>query len=134
MLLHQASNGANLNWPQQLGLHNLVGCQPSGRDAWIFAIVNASAYLSASLVGCWLSDPLNEYFFGRRAAICISALVILASIIGSALTNHWTELLACRALLGIGMGTKASVTPVFVSLKIGIPTFSTLTYGIRRLK
>ena len=81
-------------------------------------MVNASTYLSASLVGCWLSDPLNEYFFGRRAAICISALIILASIIGSAATNHWTQLLACRILLGIGMGSKASVVPVFVSYGI----------------
>jgi hypothetical protein len=38
----KASNGANLNWPQQLGLDNLQGCQPTGRHAWIFAIVNAS--------------------------------------------------------------------------------------------
>ena len=113
--MFQASNGANLNWPAQLGLKNLQHCSPRGPDAWIFAIVNASAYFSASLVGCWLSDPINEYFFGRRPAICISAVLILASIIGSACTQTWRELLGCRVLLGIGMGCKASVVPVFAA-------------------
>ncbi|KAK4891169.1 hypothetical protein LTR27_010243 [Elasticomyces elasticus] len=108
-------NGANLNWPMQLGLTNLEGCEVKGDDAWIFSIVNAATYLSASLVGCWLSDPLNEYFFGRRAAICVSAAIILASVVGAACTRTWQELLACRVLLGIGMGCKASVTPVYAA-------------------
>jgi len=92
-----------LNWPQQLGLSNLQGCDPTGIDAWKFSIVNAATYLSASLVGCWLSDPLNEYFFGRRAAICLSAVIILASAIGGACTRTWQELLVTRILLGLGM-------------------------------
>ncbi|KAK4957158.1 hypothetical protein LTR10_005116 [Elasticomyces elasticus] len=108
-------NGANLNWPAQLGLTNLEGCEVKGGDAWIFSIVNAATYLSASLVGCWLSDPLNEYFFGRRAAICVSAAIILASVVGAACTRTWQELLACRVLLGIGMGCKASVVPVLAA-------------------
>lgn len=110
-----ASNGANLNWPRQLGLLNVDGCDPTGTDAWIFAIVNAMPYFSASLVGCWISDPINEYFFGRRPAICFSGLLILASMIGSACSQTWRQLLACRALLGIGMGCKASVVPVFAA-------------------
>ncbi|KAK0867179.1 hypothetical protein LTS02_004346 [Friedmanniomyces endolithicus] len=109
------TNGANLNWPQQLGLSNLQGCDPTGIDAWKFSIVNAATYLSASLVGCWLSDPLNEYFFGRRAAICLSAVIILASAIGGACTRTWQELLVTRILLGLGMGCKASVTPVLAA-------------------
>ncbi|TKA83514.1 hypothetical protein B0A55_00496 [Friedmanniomyces simplex] len=109
------TNGANLNWPQQLGLLNLQGCDPTGIDAWKFSIVNAATYLSASLVGCWLSDPLNEYFFGRRAAICLSAVIILASAIGGACTRTWQELLVSRILLGLGMGCKASVVPVFAA-------------------
>lgn len=87
------SNGANLNWPMQLGLTNYSGCDLVGREAWIYAIVNAIPYLSASLIGCWLSDPLNEYFFGRRAAICVSAAVIFASAIGGAFTHTWQALL-----------------------------------------
>ncbi|KAF7185031.1 putative polyol transporter 6 [Pseudocercospora fuligena] len=110
-----AANGANLNWPRQLGLTVPEGCDPTGRDAWIFAIVNAAPYFAASLVGCWLSDPFNEYFLGRRPPICLSGLLILASMIGSALCNTWRQLLACRVILGIGMGLKASVVPVFAA-------------------
>lgn len=111
-----AGNGANLNWPRQLGLTNVDGCNPTGpRDAWIFAIVNASTYLSASLIGCWLTDPLSESFAGRRAPICLSAILILASAIGGAATHSWRQLLACRILLGIGMGCKASMVPVFAA-------------------
>lgn len=109
------TNGANLNWPQQLGLNHITGCDVTGRDAWIFSIVNAATYFAAALVGCWLSDPLNEYFFGRRSAIFVSACIILASAIGGACARTWQELLACRVILGVGMGSKASVTPVFAA-------------------
>lgn len=111
MSLHSrtASNGANLQWPIQLGLPDAIGCDQTSGDAWKFAVVNAATYLAASLVGCWLSDPLSESFAGRRAPICISAILILASMIGCALTKHWAELLGCRILLGIGMGCKATV-------------------------
>lgn len=109
-----AANGANLQWPEQLGLH-LTGCDPVGRDAWIFAIVNAVPYFSAALCGAWIADPLNEYFLGRRPAICISGILILASMIGSACSQTWRQLLACRVLLGIGMGTKASTVPIFAA-------------------
>ncbi|RMY12355.1 hypothetical protein D0867_07791 [Hortaea werneckii] len=110
-----ASNGANLQWPIQLGLPDAIGCDQTSGDAWKFAVVNAATYLAASLVGCWLSDPLSESFAGRRAPICISAILILASMIGCALTRHWTELLGCRILLGIGMGCKATMVPVFAA-------------------
>ncbi|KAI6855696.1 MFS transporter [Hortaea werneckii] len=110
-----ASNGANLQWPIQLGLPDAIGCDQTSGDAWKFAVVNAATYLAASLVGCWLSDPLSESFAGRRAPICISAILILASMIGCALTKHWTELLGCRILLGIGMGCKATMVPVFAA-------------------
>ena len=45
-------------------------------------------------------DPLNEYFFGRRAAIFISGIFVLASVIGGACTRNWQQLLGCRVLLG----------------------------------
>jgi MFS family permease len=42
-------------------------------------------------------------------------MLILASMIGGACVRTWQELLACRVILGIGMGTKASVVPVFAA-------------------
>ena len=52
-----AINGANLTWPKalKLGLH---GCNPYGGDAWIFAIVNASTYFSASIMYVVWSDEI----------------------------------------------------------------------------
>jgi len=62
--------------------------------------------------GCWLSDPLNNYF-GRRGTIFFSAVFCFFSVIGSGFTQNWGQLFACRCLLGIGMGSKASTVPIF---------------------
>lgn len=61
---------------------------------------------------CWLSDPLN-HLLGRRHTIFIGAIFSLISPIGMALTRHWGELVACRVLLGIGMGLKEVTVPVY---------------------
>jgi hypothetical protein len=55
----------------------------------------------------WLSDPLNN-LFGRRITIFIGAIFSLLSPIGSGLTRHWGQLVACRILLGVG---NAPLTP-----------------------
>lgn len=104
------SNAANLNWPTEFKL-DLKNATSAGKpfDTWAYAGVNAAPFLSASLAGCWLSDPLNEFFYGRRGATFIAAIFSFASVIGAACTRNTGELLACRLLLGIGMGAKASV-------------------------
>ncbi|KAF2459022.1 major facilitator superfamily domain-containing protein [Lineolata rhizophorae] len=110
------SNGANLNWPEEFGLHvDPSDPRSTTSDIAIFALVNSITYFAASLIGCWFSDSLNEYFYGRRAAICISGVFIFASVIGGACTHSWGALLATRILLGIGMGSKASVVPVYAA-------------------
>lgn len=60
----------------------------------------------------WLSDPINN-LLGRRGTIFIAAVFSLLAPIGSALTQKWGELAACRILLGIGMGLKEVTVPVF---------------------
>jgi len=107
------SNGANLSWPTEFGLADSNGVMFSARDYWIFAGVNAITYLAASIFGCWLSDPLQSWLLGRRGAIFVSGLLILASVVGGACCHSWHQLLACRAILGLGMGAKASVIPIF---------------------
>jgi MFS family permease len=79
--------------------------------------------------GCWLSDPLNNYF-GRRGTvgssppsflapsidriqIFFSAIFCCFSVIGSAFTQNWQQLFVTRLLLGVGMGSKASTVPIF---------------------
>ncbi|KAJ0302291.1 hypothetical protein COL516b_007347 [Colletotrichum fioriniae] len=89
------SNGANLSFPT-------VG------------LVNAAPYIGSALIGCWLSDPLNN-FFGRRGAIFFAANFCLWPVIGSAFSQTWPQLLGCRVLLGIGMGAKASTVPIFAA-------------------
>lgn len=96
------SNGANLDFPDALGIggNNI-------HDKMLVGLVNAAPYIGTAILGCWLSDPINNYV-GRRGTIFFSANFCLWPVIGSAFCNTWQELLACRMLLGIGMGTKAS--------------------------
>ena len=61
-----------------------------------------------------MSDPLNNYF-GRRGTIFISAIFCLFSVIGSAFSQSWPQLLVTRLLLGIGMGCKASTVPIYAA-------------------
>lgn len=54
-----------------------------------------------------------NHWLGRRWVIFIAAIFSLLSPIGQALTQNWKELIACRILLGIGMGLKEVTVPVF---------------------
>ncbi|KAJ0378315.1 hypothetical protein COL26b_003477 [Colletotrichum chrysophilum] len=60
---------------------------------------------SSAFIGCWLSDPLNNWV-GRRGTIFFAANFCIWT---------WEQLLACRLLLGIGMGAKASTVPIFAA-------------------
>ncbi|GAM90064.1 hypothetical protein ANO11243_081040 [Dothideomycetidae sp. 11243] len=111
----QASiNGANLRWPEDLGLAAGLDSH-SLHDVWYFAFINAAPYLFASIVGAWLSDPMNAYLFGRRPAIFAAAIFCLVTVVGSSCVKTAGQLLACRILLGIGMGAKASIVPIFAA-------------------
>ena len=104
--------GANLGWPSEFGLSN----DPNHTsDVWIFGAVNSIVYFAASLVGAFLCDPLTEIFVGRRGALFVAGAVTFAASIGSAFTHSWQALFACRFLLGVGMGAKSSVVPVYES-------------------
>jgi hypothetical protein len=59
--------------------------------------------------GTWLSDPLNEHLMGRRSVIFFSAIFSLLPMIGCAVSQTWSQMLVCRLLLGVGMGSKAAV-------------------------
>jgi len=110
--------GANLGWPDELGLPNVYSNSDSnapGKDYWAFGGVNSVMYFTASLVGGWMSDPLTEHVFGRRGALFMAGVFTLASSIGSGYVQTWKQLLACRALQGLGMGAKAAVIPIYES-------------------
>ncbi|KAJ4271627.1 hypothetical protein NW762_000332 [Fusarium torreyae] len=103
------SNGANLEFPYAFG----IGSE-SIHDKLLVGLVNSAPYIGTAVFGCWLSDPLNARW-GRRGTIFFSANFCLWPVIGSAFCNNWKQLFACRMLLGIGMGTKASTVPIFAA-------------------
>ncbi|KAI0428179.1 sugar transporter-domain-containing protein [Xylaria sp. FL1042] len=105
----EGSNGANLTFPKQFG----IGSE-TDHDKFLVGLINSAPYIGSALIGCWLSDPLNNYF-GRRGTIFISAIFCLITPIGGAVTQNWPQLLITRLLLGIGMGIKASTVPIFAA-------------------
>ncbi|KAI1435588.1 sugar transporter-domain-containing protein [Xylaria sp. CBS 124048] len=105
----EGSNGANLTFPTQFGIGS-----DSTHDVFLVGLINSAPYIGSALIGCWLSDPLNNRF-GRRNTIFISAIFCLLTPIGGALTQNWQQLLVTRLLLGIGMGIKASTVPIFAA-------------------
>ncbi|KAH8159842.1 hypothetical protein CIB48_g8405 [Xylaria polymorpha] len=111
-------NGASL-YANEFGLDTVkpdIGSSPSKPTAneWKLGAVNASPFLFAALVGCWLALPINERF-GRRGAMAIAACLIFASSLGSAFCDDWKQLFAARVFNGIGMGIKAVSTPILAS-------------------
>lgn len=114
------SNGANLSWPQAFGVPDTApdsGPIPGvdyDYNSWIVGVVNAGPYIASAGLGCWLSDPLNN-FFGRRGTIFFSAIFCLLSVIGSGVTQNWQQLFVTRLLLGVGMGSKASTVPIYAA-------------------
>jgi hypothetical protein len=111
-------NGANQTMPEYFGWKRNDGDDHqwanNGSAIWRFAAVNAITYLSAGICGCWIADPLQSGVLGRRGAIFASSCLCIMASIGAACVqrDHWWQLLIWRALLGVGLGSKASVTPV----------------------
>lgn len=98
-------------------------------DCWIYQLLPLHCYCVLvrcllALVECntnsvissagWISDPLND-LIGRRGTIFVGAVFSLLAPIGSAVTQHWGQLIATRILLGIGMGLKEVTVPVFAA-------------------
>ncbi|RDA95802.1 hypothetical protein CP533_5190 [Ophiocordyceps camponoti-saundersi (nom. inval.)] len=104
------SNGATIFFPRVYGLNP----DSNNRHSLIVGLLNAGPYIGSSLVGCWLSDPLNNWL-GRRGTIFFSAHFCIWPVIGSALCRTWQQQMMCRLLMGIGMGTKASTVPIYAA-------------------
>jgi MFS family permease len=72
----------------------------------------------------WLSDPLN-HILGRRGTIFLAAILSLVAPLGSGLTQTWGQLVACRVLLGLGMGLKEVTVPVYSAGRFTIESHRT---------
>ncbi|KAL9626965.1 MAG: hypothetical protein Q9204_006906, partial [Flavoplaca sp. TL-2023a] len=111
---------ANQVWPGALGLESLKQNGPTQtgglpHEVWAFSATNANVYFAAASVGAFMCDPLTEILMGRRAAIFVAALFTFISSIGEASAQTWQSLFAWRFFLGIGMGAKSSVIPIYES-------------------
>ncbi|ORY63954.1 and other transporter-domain-containing protein [Pseudomassariella vexata] len=105
----EGSNGANLTFPKQFGIGTT-----SDHDTFLVGLINSAPYVGSAFIGCWCSDPLNNYL-GRRGTIFLSAIFCLLTPIGSAVTQNWQQFFITRLLLGVGMGIKASTVPIFAA-------------------
>ncbi|KAI1474389.1 hypothetical protein K445DRAFT_346427 [Daldinia sp. EC12] len=103
------TNGANIFFPDVYGIGS-----NSTRDRLLVGLLNAGPYIGCAFIGCWLSDPINN-LIGRRGVIFVSAHFCLWPVIGSGFCHTWGQQLACRLLMGIGMGIKASTVPVYAA-------------------
>lgn len=108
-------NGASL-FPIQLGLSPSSSAGNDGGfnavtastkppdptlDVWRLGAMNASPFLFAAALGCPLALPIND-LVGRRGAMVVAALLILASSLGSAFVNNWYSLFGVRIINGLG--------------------------------
>lgn len=73
-------------------------------------MLNAIPLLSAGIFGTLVADPLQENVLGRRGSVMLSCAITIASTIGASVTNNVTQLAICRAINGIALGAKASIS------------------------
>ncbi|KAL2694692.1 hypothetical protein Neosp_001278 [[Neocosmospora] mangrovei] len=99
--------------PNSPGL-NMTGLGVTSNAKWQLGGMNAIPFLTAAFPGAPLSLPVN-YCFGRRGALGISALLIIASSLGSAFASTWQQVLGARVVGGIAMGIKAVSAPILAS-------------------
>ncbi|KAI8179404.1 putative polyol transporter 2 [Colletotrichum sp. SAR 10_76] len=96
------SNGANLSFPQAFGISDKgPECLAAGtcdRNSWIIGAINSAPYMAICLL---------------RGAIFVGAIFGVIGPLGQAFCQSWPQILACRILLGIGMGLKEVTVPVF---------------------
>jgi sugar porter (SP) family MFS transporter len=102
-------NGANLYFPDALGIGS-----NSARDAFIVGLINSGIYLSTGVLGAWLSSPINNRG-GRRGALFFGSMLCLLSTAASGFCQSWPQLLACRLILGVGLGINASTAAVYAA-------------------
>ncbi|KAI1437412.1 sugar transporter-domain-containing protein, partial [Xylaria sp. CBS 124048] len=103
------SNGATIFFPTYYGIDS-----DSTRDKILVGLVNSGPYIGCAVIGCWLSDPLNNWI-GRRGTIFLAAQFCIWPVIGSAFSHTYAQQLSNRLLMGIGMGLKASTVPIFAA-------------------
>lgn len=99
-------NGAQLYFFPEFGTDKLANKE------WIEGIVVGAPYLCCCLIGCALTEPLNN-LLGRRGVIWVSCFIAAVASIWEAFTYSWVQLFLARLLLGLGIGPKSATVPVY---------------------
>lgn len=99
-------NGAQIYFNKEFGIDTMKNGQ------WISGIVVGAPYLSSFVLGCALTEPLNN-LLGRRMVIFISCFIAGIASIWEAFTYSWYQMFLARLLLGMGIGPKSTTVPVF---------------------
>lgn len=109
----QVANG-NLGWPDTFHLDiTLTG---TGPGIWIFGGANAITWFSAAIIGMIVVDPIcHSSWWGRRGAVFLAAIFSFGSIIAASKAQSWQQYFVARLFLGIGIGAKASIVPIWES-------------------
>lgn len=81
------------------------GCQDLPDDSalwqWKLGAANSSPFFAAAIIGA-PSSLLFNFWVGRRGAITVAAVMILASSLGSAYVTSWWQLFCVRIVNGVG--------------------------------
>ena len=104
------NNGTAYGMPQEFNLCIKKSENCPSSDLWTFGMLNAIPLLSAGLFGTLVADPLQENFLGRRGSVMLSCAITIASTIGATVTHSVGQLAACRAINGVALGAKASIS------------------------
>jgi sugar porter (SP) family MFS transporter len=103
-------NGAMIYYTERLGLDDITG----EKGEWISGLVVGAPYLCCAVIGCALTDPLNN-LIGRRGVIFLSCFIAAVASIWEAFTYSWVQLFLARLLLGLGIGPKSATVPVYAA-------------------
>ncbi|KAH7327545.1 major facilitator superfamily domain-containing protein [Rhexocercosporidium sp. MPI-PUGE-AT-0058] len=100
-----AMNGANLGLSQEFNLSN----------QWLFGLVNAIPFFAGGMLAPFFSDPLQEYFLGRRGAIAAACILSIAATVGQSFSTSIGQVIGCRIITGLTLAAKASSAPLLTA-------------------
>lgn len=96
-------NGAQLYFNKEFGIEN--------REV-ITGIVVGAPYLSCFVIGCALTEPLNNWL-GRRKVIFLACAISGIASIWEAFTYSWVQMFVARFVLGLGIGPNSTTVPIY---------------------
>ena len=77
-------------------------------------LIVGAPYLACTVLGCWLTAPLNS-LMGRRGTIFVSCAIAAIASIWEAVANSWVNLFIARFALGLGIGSKSTTVPIYAA-------------------